>query len=180
MRCPAPRRGARAWAGWALALAALLAALALPDGGAAAGSGAPFIAPGAAHPLGTDDLGRDLLRELLRGLRTSLVVGLGVTALALVLGTAVGLAAGLGPAFADELLMRSADIVASLPTLVVAILVAAVFGGSLAALVLVLGLGRWPLVARQPGVAEAELEHGDHLVVVGCLPAGVVCVVPVH
>lgn len=177
MRRPTPRRGPRPWQGWARALAALLALLALlalpalPDGGAAAGNAAPFIAPGAAHPLGTDDLGRDLLRELLRGLRTSLVVGLGVTALALALGTAVGLAAGLGSALADELLMRGADIVASLPTLVVAILVAAVFGGSLAALVLVLGLGRWPLVARLVRAETVALRERDFVLAARALGA---------
>ncbi len=156
------------------ALLVALLAIGLPvsagdhTAGAAAG---PFLPPGLAHLLGTDDLGRDLLREVLRGMRTSLAVGLGVTGLALAIGITVGLAAGLGPALADDLLMRSADIVASLPTLVVAILVAAVFGGSLPALVLVLGLGRWPLVARLVRVEAARLREREFVLAARALGA---------
>lgn len=108
----------------------------------------PFLSPSLSHPGGTDDLGRDLLLMSLQGARTSLLVGLGVTFLALALGMIVGLAAGLGSAWLDEMLMRTADVVASLPALLIAILVMALFGGSIGALVLVMGLTRWPLVAR--------------------------------
>ena len=168
-----------------MALLALLAIwlLAPPAGdaaGAASAAAAPFVPPGLAHPLGTDDLGRDLLHEVLRGLGTSLAVGLGVTGVALAIGIAVGLAAGLGPPLADELLMRSADIVASLPTLVVAILVAAVFGGSLPALVLVLGLGRWPLVARLVRVEAASLREREFVLAARALGASPWRVARVH
>jgi peptide/nickel transport system permease protein len=154
----------------ALALAVLLlgAATGQPATDAAA---TPFLPPGLNHPFGTDDLGRDLLREVLRGMATSLAVGLGVTGLALAIGVAVGLAAGLGASAVDELLMRGADIVASLPTLVVAILVAAVFGGSLPALVLVLGLGRWPLVARLVRVEVASLREREFVLAARALGA---------
>ena len=165
-----------------LALLALLAIwLLMPPAGHAAGAAAaPFMPPALSHPFGTDDLGRDLLREVLRGLGTSLAVGLGVTGVALAIGIAVGLAAGLGPPLADELLMRSADIVASLPTLVVAILVAAVFGGSLPALVLVLGLGRWPLVARLVRVEAASLREREFVLAARALGASPWRVARVH
>jgi peptide/nickel transport system permease protein len=131
----------------------------------------PFLPPGASHPFGTDDLGRDLLREVARGVRTSVLLGLGVTSMALLLGIAVGLSAGMGSPLADELWMRGADVVASLPTLVIAILVAALFGGSIPALVMVLGLTRWPLVARLVRVETASLRERDFVLAARALGA---------
>ncbi|MFH5926291.1 ABC transporter permease [Roseomonas xinghualingensis] len=79
---------------------------------------------------------------------TSLTVASVATILALLLGLAFGLLAGLGSGMVDELSMRLAEVVASLPALLVAVLVAALFGGSTTNLALVLGLTRWPVVAR--------------------------------
>lgn len=104
--------------------------------------------PSLAHPFGTDDLGRDMVQALLQGGRTSLGVATVATALALCLGLALGLMAGLGPSFIDEALMRLAEIVASLPALLLAVLIAALFGGSAWNLGLLLGLTRWPIMAR--------------------------------
>jgi len=140
----------------------------------------PFTPPGAAHPFGTDDLGRDLVREVARGLRTSLLLGLGATAIAMVVGTAVGLAAGMASPLADELLMRSADVIASLPPLIIAILVAALFGGSLPALAMVLGLTRWPLVARLVRAETASLRQRDFVLAAKALGATPTRVVLVH
>ena len=143
---------------------------ALPD----VPSTAPFLPPGWVHPLGTDDLGRDLAAVCLQGARTSLLVGLGVTLLALTLGTAVGLVAGLGSTLLDEVLMRVADVVASLPALLIAVLVMALYGGSIAALVLVMGLTRWPLVARLVRLETASLRSRAFVVAaraIGASPA---------
>jgi peptide/nickel transport system permease protein len=104
--------------------------------------------PSAAHPLGTDDLGRDMLMALLQGGRSSLLAAGGATALALLVGLGMGLLAGLGPPWLDEALMRIAEVTASLPSLLLAVLVAALFGGSAANLALLLGLTRWPVLAR--------------------------------
>lgn len=121
----------------------------------------PFLPPSLAHPLGTDDLGRDLLAELAQGGRTSLLVACLTTVLALGVGSAVGIAAGLGSRFLDELLMRAADIVMSLPALLFAILVAALFGGSAVNLALVLGLTRWPVIARLARAETLALRRTD-------------------
>ncbi|CAH0200120.1 ABC transporter permease [Roseomonas sp. CECT 9278] len=104
--------------------------------------------PSIAHPLGTDDLGRDMLAAILQAGRGSLLVAAVATVLALLLGLAAGLAAGIGPPLLDQALMRLAEIVSSLPALLAAVLVAALFGGSGWHLALVLGFTRWPMVAR--------------------------------
>jgi len=107
-----------------------------------------LLSPRLDHPLGTDDLGRDMLAALLQGGRTSLSVAAIATSLALLIGLLAGLVAGLGPALVDEALMRVAEITASLPALLLAVLVAALFGGSAWNLALLLGLTRWPVIAR--------------------------------
>jgi peptide/nickel transport system permease protein len=127
-----------------------LACLMLAPGGSLATlePHAALLSPRLAHPLGTDDLGRDMLAALLQGGRTSLTVAAIATVLALSIGLLAGLVAGSGPPLLDEALMRGAEITASLPALLLAVLVAALFGGSAWNLALLLGLTRWPVVAR--------------------------------
>jgi len=161
---------------------ALAAAVFVLPGGHPAGlsSTLPLQPPSPAHLLGTDDLGRDMVNALLHGLRTSMMLGASVTLLAQVIGIGVGLAAGLGSPLRDELLMRTADVVASLPTLVIAILVAALFGGSLPALALVLGLSRWPLIARLVRVEAASLRTREFVLAAHALGASPFRVAFVH
>ncbi|TDD73279.1 ABC transporter permease [Actinomadura rubrisoli] len=84
--------------------------------------------PGGDHPLGTDANGRDVLTRIVYGARPSLLTGLGATALAVAAGTALGLLAGLGGQVLDQIVMRLADMVLSLPTMLLALLVLAVTG----------------------------------------------------
>lgn len=81
--------------------------------------------PSASHPLGTDELGRDLLLRLLHGGRVSLGVGLAAALVAATLGTTVGLLAGYLGGRVDDLLMRLADSVIALPLLPLLIVLAA-------------------------------------------------------
>jgi peptide/nickel transport system permease protein len=82
--------------------------------------------PSAAHPLGTDELGRDLLLRLLYGGRVSLLVGIAAALCAAVIGTAVGLLAGFYGGALDALLMRLTDGVIALPLLPLLIVLVAV------------------------------------------------------
>jgi peptide/nickel transport system permease protein len=86
---------------------------------------ARFAPPGAGHPLGTDELGRDLLLRLLYGGQVSLFVGLVGALAAAVLGTLVGLVAGYVGGRTDALLMRFTDAVIALPLLPLLIVLAA-------------------------------------------------------
>ena len=105
-------------------------------------------APGPAHWLGTDDLGRDTMSGVLTGARASLLVGL-VTALAAgIVGTTVGAIAGFYGGVVDDALMRATELVQVAPRFFLAILVAALFGPSLALLVILLAITFWPVTAR--------------------------------
>ncbi|NUR88696.1 MAG: ABC transporter permease, partial [Nonomuraea sp.] len=85
--------------------------------------------PGPGHPLGTDDLGRDVLSLLVAGARTAVPGAFAVALGSMVIGNLIGLAAGYLGGWVDTLAMRWADLMFSLPALLVAIVVAGVLGG---------------------------------------------------
>jgi peptide/nickel transport system permease protein len=118
--------------------------------------------PSAEHPLGTDELGRDLLCRLLYGGQVSLAVGLIAAVFSAIIGTAIGLVAGYAGGLADRLLMRVNDAVIALPMLPLLIVLAAVDLGklglpdtvvqsenvSLYRIVVIVSLFGWNTVAR--------------------------------
>ena len=87
--------------------------------------------PGGAYPLGTDDVGRDVLARVLFGARLSLSVGAVVVALSLSAGTLLGLLAGFSDGIGDAALMRVMDVLLALPTLLLAVAIVAVLGPGL-------------------------------------------------
>lgn len=116
--------------------------------------GRALQAPSLAHPLGTDDLGRDLASGVVHGIRTSLIVALGVAVLALPVGLIMGVLAGARGGWLDDLVMRFSEIWQVLPRFFLALMVIALFGPGLDRVVLVLGLTSWALLAR---IARAEV-----------------------
>ncbi|MEU4405861.1 ABC transporter permease [Streptosporangium sp. NPDC023963] len=111
-------------------------------------SGDRLMPPGAAHPLGTDKLGRDLLTQLMIGARIALTVGAGSVLLGGVLGLLAGLAAGFATRWLDDTLSVLLDILIAFPTLLLAMLVVAVRSASLGSAILAIGLGMSAIVAR--------------------------------
>lgn len=97
--------------------------------------------------LGTDHLGRDLLSRILIGSQVSIVVGLCAMFISGVLGTIVGLFAGFYK-FVDQVFMRIADIQLAFPTILLALAIIAVVGGSLQNLIIILGVTGWVPYAR--------------------------------
>ena len=104
--------------------------------------------PTAAHWLGTDGFGRDILTRVIWGARVSLEIGFLATGLAIVVGTAVGGAAGYFGGAVDTGIMRVADVFMSVPALFLILVVVALFGASLLNTALVVGLVTWAPVAR--------------------------------
>ena len=104
------------------------------------GDAAPFQPPGFAHPLGTDDLGRDLLGQLLLGGRTSLAIALSAAAIATLAGAVLGLSAGLRAGRADTVIARGFDVVLALPFLPLVIVIGAFLGPGPVGEALVIGL----------------------------------------
>ncbi|MFO1080760.1 MAG: ABC transporter permease [Reyranellaceae bacterium] len=101
-----------------------------------------------AHPLGTDNFGRDLLSRLIWGSRLSITVGLTAMVVALSFGTTLGMVAGYVGGRTEQLIMRFADGYQAIPEILLAIVVVAVFGGGLWMLILVLGFAGWETYAR--------------------------------
>jgi dipeptide transport system permease protein len=84
-----------------------------------------------AHWLGTDAIGRDILSRLIHGARLSLIIGLAVVALSVVLGTVLGLTAGYFRGVFEIAVMRLMDIILTLPSLLLAIVIVAILGPGL-------------------------------------------------
>ena len=105
--------------------------------------------PGAAHWLGTDHFGRDLLSMILVGARTSIAVALVAVGIGAGIGTPLGLTAAARPgSLLDEAIMRANDIVFAFPALVIAILITAVAGASAVNAIVAIGIFNIPVFAR--------------------------------
>lgn len=100
------------------------------------------------HPLGTDELGRDVFSRLIYSIRTSLLIAFGATIIGAALGTSLGLLAAHFRGFVEQVVMALVDFSASLPFLILALSVLAFFGNSLGLFVALLGLHAWERYAR--------------------------------
>ncbi len=107
-----------------------------------------LAAPSAAHLLGTDEGGRDILTRLLYGSRISLLTGVVPALLSLVLGTALGILSGFAGGKTDSLIMRLADIMLAIPSMLLAMVIMYTLGGGLGNVFLTLTLLNWAGVAR--------------------------------
>lgn len=105
--------------------------------------------PSLRHWLGTDFIGRDILAQLLAGARIAFMVGLSSAFISIFLGTTIGMIAGYAGRTIDMLLMRLADMIMVMPTLLVVLILASLFGQlSIWTIVLLIALFRWPGVSR--------------------------------
>ncbi|SNS19784.1 ABC transporter permease [Tropicimonas sediminicola] len=110
---------------------------------------AKLAPPGGGHLLGTDHLGRDMLSMLMAGARTSIAVALVAVGIGILLGVPLGLAAAARRgSLLDEVIMRGNDLIFAFPSLVIAILITAVFGPSALNAILAIGIFNIPVFAR--------------------------------
>lgn len=105
-------------------------------------------APSSAHPLGTDQYGRDLLSRVMRGTVSSLVVGAVAVGLGMGLGVVLGMAGGYFGGWLDEALMRLVDAIYGFPAVLSALLVTAVFGPGILISMVAVGVAYVPIFAR--------------------------------
>jgi peptide/nickel transport system permease protein len=105
-------------------------------------------APSAAHLLGTDDLGRDVLSRIIYGSRVSLEVALIAVGIAIVVGVSLGLVAGYTGGLVDDVVMRVVDAVQAFPNLILALAITAALGPSIANAMLAIGFVATPGIAR--------------------------------
>ena len=133
-----------------------------------------WISGGAwAHPLGTDEQGRDLLSALIHGARASLFVGLASVALAAGRGAAAGLAAGYRGGFVEAVAMRAADVQMTIPDIMMALLVNGLLrallprdlaaGAAATTIILAIGLANWPQYARVLRACAARERARDYV-----------------
>lgn len=104
--------------------------------------------PSLAHPLGLDELGRDVLARLLWGGRVSLMVGAAVVGISAIIGVLVGAIAGYLGGWVDEIVGRAMDVLLAFPGILLAIAMVAVLGPSLVNVVVALSLIGWVGYAR--------------------------------
>ena len=105
-------------------------------------------APSAAHPLGTDEVGRDVLSRLIWGARASLLAGAVPVTIALLVSVPLGLLSGCAGGWLDGLIMRITDAMLAIPFLIVAIALAAFLGPSLTNAMLAIGIAALPTFLR--------------------------------
>jgi len=132
-----------------------------PDQGEGASSVANrMLGPSAAHPFGTDELGRDLLSRIIIGARGALAVALLVVTLAIAIGVPLGAIAGYRRGRIDAAIMRTTDLFLAFPPLLLAMAIVAALGPGLDHAALALAVSWWPWYARlQRGTASSLRER---------------------
>jgi peptide/nickel transport system permease protein len=140
---------------------------------------APIIAPGdpldfvttpmlppltdPAHPLGADQLGRDIWSMLVHGARVSIAVGLAAAAGALGIGIAVGTTAGFLGGRTDDVLMRLTEAFQTVPTFILALAIVSVLGPSTLNVAIAIAISAWPATARLVRAETLSLRRRDYV-----------------
>src|ERR1700677_3105422 len=128
-------------------------------------------APSAAFPLGTDELGRDVLSRIIWGARVSLVVGVAAMVITLTIGVAIGLVSGFFGGAVDFALMRFTDVMLTLPALLLAMAFVAVLRPSIWSILLVIGLVSWTQIARVVRAESLTMTQRDFVIAARALGA---------
>ncbi len=164
------RRHRPGMVGLAILIAVALMALAAPLLADSAGLKATnstdnpaFASPSEFGPLGTDDLGRDVLTQFIWGSRISLLVGLAATVLAILIGSLVGITAGFFGGRIGSALMRITEWFLVIPFLPLAIALAAILGPSIQNIIIVIGVTSWPSTARLIYAQVLTLKERDYV-----------------
>ncbi len=148
-----------------LCLVATFADVIAPYSYAKANFGKIYEFPSREFPLGTDQLGRDVLSRMIYGARVSMLVGLGAQVIVVLIGVPIGAIAGYAGGRVDLLLTRFIDVMYAFPRLLFVILVMSMLGAGLTNIFIALGLTGWVGIARQTraqvlAIKEKEFVEG--------------------
>ncbi|MGE5283924.1 MAG: ABC transporter permease [Actinomycetota bacterium] len=136
--------------------------------------------PSAAHPLGTDDLGRDVLSRVVYGARVSMKVGFVAVGIATFIGLVIGLLSGFYGRWVDVVLMRLVDIMLCFPTFFLILSVIAFLSPSIVNIMAVIGLTGWMGVARLVRAETLSLKERDFVAAARAQGAGTLRIVFRH
>ena len=125
--------------------------------------GERFAGPSASHPLGQDELGRDILSRIIFGARISLTAGLAAVAFATVFGTLVGVVSGYAGGIIDSILMRMMDIILAFPSILLAIVIVSILGQGLTNALLAVGVVLLPQIARVVRSSVISIRERDYV-----------------
>jgi len=127
--------------------------------------------PNPAHPLGTDELGRDVLTRIVWGGRISLAAGVSAMLIAATVGIAYGAVSGFYGGLVDSLMMQAVDFLLSFPAIVVLLILASAYHGSVLNVILYIGLFGWMGMARLVRAQVLSLRERDFVVAARSLGA---------
>ena len=128
--------------------------------------------PSAEHPMGTDDLGRDVLARMVYGARISLKVGFVAVGIAVAIGLVVGLFSGFYGGVTDAVLMRFVDIMLCFPTFFLILSVIAFLGPSIYNIMIIIGLTGWMGVSRLVRAETLSIKERDFVAAARAQGAG--------
>jgi len=129
------------------------------------------------YPLGTDQLGRDILSRIIYGTRVTLAISLAAVIIACVIGTVLGLIAGYAGGWVDALVLRAIDAQLSFPVILLVIAVTAAVGASVPVLIVLMGVSAWPQIARivrADVISIRELEYVEAARAIGASPMRII------
>lgn len=136
--------------------------------------------PSAAHWLGTDGVGRDVLARLLQGGRVSLLIGAVSVIVSILIGFAFGAVAAFSGRLVNAGMMRIVDLAMTLPPIMLLLVLASIAGTGIAPTILVIALLSWPVLARMVRARMLELRERDFVVAARGMGAGLVHLLTRH
>jgi len=137
-------------------------------------------APSSAFPLGTDQLGRDVLSRIIFGARISLTVGVAAMFVTIIIGVTIGLLSGFFGGATDFVLMRFTDVMLTLPALLLAMALVSVLRPSLLSILMVIGLVSWTGIARVVRAETLSMAQRDFVLAARALGASPIRLIARH
>lgn len=156
----------------AIAFMAVFAPLVAPYDYREQNWGETYQSPSMDWPLGTDDVGRDMLSRMIYGARVSMAVGLGAQVIVLLIGVPIGAIAGYAGGKVDNALMRFVDVMYAFPQLLFVILIMAMLGRGLQNIFIAIGITGWVILARVSRAEFLSARNRDYIVSAHAAGAG--------